>query len=153
MKRFVIVRNLLYVTACLTKLHIIARCIAEQTVGVRVDWAEIFTGRLFKHRLLFFWKLFRPGLYSNRPLIKQGPLFECIRYFKSLKSNKTAHKILIAAQKFKKIFKKYKFVRFCKDSFDKDNFDKFWLHSMQNFDFILTYKIYQNRLLNTWNER
>ena len=36
MKRFVIVKNLLYVTACLTKLHIIARCIAEQTVGVRV---------------------------------------------------------------------------------------------------------------------
>ena len=36
MKRFVIVRNLLYVTACLTKLHIIARCIAEQTIGVRV---------------------------------------------------------------------------------------------------------------------
>ena len=34
--RFVIVRNLLYVTACLTKLRIIARCIAEQTVGVRV---------------------------------------------------------------------------------------------------------------------
>ena len=24
---------------------------------------------------------------------------------------------------------------------------------MQNLDFILTYKIYQNRLLNTWNER
>ena len=46
-------------------------------------------------------------------------------YFKSLKSNKTAHKILIAAQKFKKIFKKYKFVRFCKEIFDKDNFDKF----------------------------
>ena len=36
MKRFVIVRNLLYVTACLTKLHIIAGCIAEQTVGVKV---------------------------------------------------------------------------------------------------------------------
>ena len=36
MKRFVIVRNLLYVTACLTKLQIIARCVAEQTVGVRV---------------------------------------------------------------------------------------------------------------------
>ena len=36
MKRFVIVRNLLFVTACLTKLHIIARCIAEQTIGVRV---------------------------------------------------------------------------------------------------------------------
>ena len=50
-------------------------------------------------------------------------------YFKSLKSNKTAHKILIAAQKFKKIFKKYKFVRFCKEIFDKDNFD-----FMQNFD-------------------
>ena len=37
MKRIVIVRNLLYVTACVTKLHIIARCIAEQMVGVRVD--------------------------------------------------------------------------------------------------------------------
>ena len=24
---------------------------------------------------------------------------------------------------------------------------------IQNFDFILTNKIYQNRLLNTWNER
>ena len=50
-------------------------------------------------------------------------------YFKSLKSNKTAHKILIAAQKFKKIFKKYEFVRSCKEMFDKDNFD-----FMQNFD-------------------
>ena len=37
----------------------------------------------------------------------------------------TAHKILIAAQKLKKIFKKYKFVRFCKEIFEKDNFDKF----------------------------
>ena len=46
-------------------------------------------------------------------------------YFKSLKSNKIAYKILIAAQKFKKIFSKYKFVRFCKEIFDKDNFDKF----------------------------
>ena len=46
-------------------------------------------------------------------------------YFKSLKTNKTAHKILIAAQQFKKIIKKYKFVRFCKEIFDKDNFDKF----------------------------
>ena len=43
----------------------------------------------------------------------------------ALKSNKTAHKILIAAQKFKNIFKKYKFVRFCKKICDKDNFDKF----------------------------
>ena len=43
-------------------------------------------------------------------------------YFRSLKSNKTAHKILIAAQKFKK---NYKFVRFCKEIFDEDNFDKF----------------------------
>ena len=67
MKRFVIVRNLLYVTACLTKLHIIARCIAEQTVGVRVGWAEIFTGRLFKQGLLFFWKAFQ-----TRPLFKQA---------------------------------------------------------------------------------
>ena len=31
----------------------------------------------------------------------------------------------MAAQKFKKIHKKYKFVRFCKELFDKDNFDKF----------------------------
>ena len=47
-------------------------------------------------------------------------------FFRSLKlkSNKTAHKILIAAQKFKIIFNKYKFVRFCKEIFDKDNFDK-----------------------------
>ena len=46
--------------------------------------------------------------------------YHCI-YLRSLKSNKTAHKILIAAQKFKK----YKFVRFCKEIFDEDNFDKF----------------------------
>ena len=39
-------------------------------------------------------------------------------YLRSLKSNKTAHKILIAAQKFK-------FVRFGKEIFDEDNFDKF----------------------------
>ena len=48
-----------------------------------------------------------------------------IATFKSLKSNKTTHKILVAAQKFKKIFKKYEFVCFCKEIFDKDNFDKF----------------------------
>ena len=46
-------------------------------------------------------------------------------YLRSLKSNKTAHKILIAAQKLKKIEKKYIFVRFCKEIFDEDNFDKF----------------------------
>ena len=46
-------------------------------------------------------------------------------YLRSLKSNKTAHKILIAAQKFKKCKKKSKFVRFCKEIFDEDNFDKF----------------------------
>ena len=46
-------------------------------------------------------------------------------YFRSLKPNENAHKILIAAQKFKKYKKKYKFVRFCKEIFDKDNFDKF----------------------------
>ena len=49
--------------------------------------------------------------------------YDC-NYFRSLKSNKTAHKTLIAAQKFKKI-KKYKFVRFCKEIFDEDDFDKF----------------------------
>ena len=69
-----------------------------------------------------------------------------LQYFKSLKSNKTAQKILIAAQKFKKIFKKYKFVRFCEEIFDK-----FW--QILTLCKILTYKIYQNRLLNTWNER
>ena len=42
-------------------------------------------------------------------------------YLRSLKSNKTAHRILIAAQKFKKS----KFVRFCKEIFDEDSFDKF----------------------------
>ena len=67
MKKFVIVRNLMYVTACLTKLHIIARCVAEQTVCVRVGLAEIFTGRLFKHGLLFFWKAFQ-----TRPLFEQA---------------------------------------------------------------------------------
>ena len=46
-------------------------------------------------------------------------------YLRSLKSNKTAHKILIVAQKFKKILKKYKFFRFCKEIFDEGNFDKF----------------------------
>ena len=45
-------------------------------------------------------------------------------YLRSLKSNKTADKILIAAQKLKKIEKKI-FVRFCKEIFDEDNFDKF----------------------------
>ena len=52
-------------------------------------------------------------------------IVQILQLFQSLKSNKTAHKILIAAQKFKKIFKKYKFVRFCKEIFDQDNFDKF----------------------------
>ena len=80
MKRFVKVRNLLYVTACLTKLHIIARCIAEQTVGVRVAELKYLPGDYSNTGYYFFGKLFRPGLYSNRPLIKQGPLFECIRY-------------------------------------------------------------------------
>ena len=52
-------------------------------------------------------------------------IFYHCNYLRSLKSNKTAHKILIAAQKFKK----YKLVRFCKEIFDEDNFD-----FMQNFD-------------------
>ena len=43
-------------------------------------------------------------------------------YFRSLKSNKTAHKILIATQKFKKMQKKHKFVRFSKEIFDENNF-------------------------------
>ena len=51
-------------------------------------------------------------------------------YFRSSKSDKTAHRILIAAQKFKKS----KFVCFCKEIFDEENFDKF--DFMQNFDFI-----------------
>ena len=46
-------------------------------------------------------------------------------YLRSFKSNKTAHKILIAAQKLKKYKKKSKFVRFCKEIFEEDNFDKF----------------------------
>ena len=46
-------------------------------------------------------------------------------HLRSLKSNKTAHKMLIAAQKMKKIQKKYKFVCFYKGIFDEDNFDKF----------------------------
>ena len=41
-------------------------------------------------------------------------------------SNKIDHKILKAAQKFKKNIKEeYRFVRFCKEIFDKHNFDKF----------------------------
>ena len=48
--------------------------------------------------------------------------FYHFNYLGSLKLNKTVHKILIAAQKFKK---KSKFVCFCKKIFDKDNFDKF----------------------------
>ena len=47
-------------------------------------------------------------------------------YLRNLKSNKTAHDNLIAAQKFKNI---YKFVRFGKEIFDKDNFDKFLLNA------------------------
>ena len=46
-------------------------------------------------------------------------------YFRNVKSNKTTHKNLIAAQKFKKYKKKYKFVRFCKEISDEDSFDKF----------------------------
>ena len=41
-------------------------------------------------------------------------------YLRSLKSNKTAHKILQL-----KNSKKSKFVRFCKEIFDEENFDKF----------------------------
>ena len=49
--------------------------------------------------------------------------YDC-NYLRNLKSNKTVHKILIAAQKFQKILKKYKFVCSYKEIFD-DNFDKF----------------------------
>ena len=50
-------------------------------------------------------------------------IVQILQLFQKFKSNKTAHKILIAAQKLKKLIKKYKFVRFCKEIFDKDNFD------------------------------
>ena len=47
-------------------------------------------------------------------------------YLRSLKSNKTANKTLVATQNIQKSIKKnYKFVRFCKEIFDEDNFDKF----------------------------
>ena len=85
MKRFVIVRMLLYVTACLTKLHIIACCIAEQMVGIRVGWAETlgnWATIYSKQGLLFFWKT-----YQTRPLIKQGPLFKYIQYSKNNNNN------------------------------------------------------------------
>ena len=58
-------------------------------------------------------------------LLNYRTYFYHCNYLRSLKSNKTAHKIFIAAQKFKKIQKKSKFVRFCKEIFDEDNFDKF----------------------------
>ena len=58
-------------------------------------------------------------------LLNYHTLFYHCNYLKSLKLNKTAHKILIAAQKLKKITKKSKFVGFCKEIFDEDNFDKF----------------------------
>ena len=58
-------------------------------------------------------------------LLNHRTHFYHCNYFRSLKSNKTAHKILIAAQKFKKIKKKYYFVRICKETFDEDNFGKF----------------------------
>ena len=79
MKRFVIVINLLYVTACLTKLHIIARCIAERLAS---GWTELkyLPGDYSNTGYYFFGKLLRPGFYSNRPLIKQGPLFECSKF-------------------------------------------------------------------------
>ena len=63
----------------------------------------------FMHNKCFFLLNYRTHFYH-------------CNYLRSLKSNKTAHKILIAAQKFKK---KSKFVRFCKDIFDEDNFDKY----------------------------
>ena len=96
MKRFVIVRNLLYVTACLTKLHIIARCIAEQTVSVRVGWAEISTGRLFKHGLLFFRKvfqtrpLFKQVLNQAGALVRMHTIYQCDTFFLTLSQKQIA---------------------------------------------------------------
>ena len=66
----------------------------------------------FMHNKCYFFLNYRTHFYH-------------CNYLRSLKSNKTAHKILIAAQKLKKILKKSKFVRFCKEIFDEDNFDKF----------------------------
>ena len=58
-------------------------------------------------------------------LVNYRTHFYHCNYLRSLKSNKTAHNLLIAAQKFKKYEKKYKFVRFCMEIFDEENFDKF----------------------------
>ena len=75
-------------------------------------------------------------------------LVQLLQKLQSLKSNKTAHKILIAAQKFKKIFKKnMNLFTFVKKFLMKTILVSF--DFMQNFDFILISKIYQNRLLNT----
>ena len=57
-------------------------------------------------------------------LLNYSTNFYHCNYLRSLKSNKTEHKILIAGQKFKK-YKKNKFACFCKEIFDEDNFDKF----------------------------
>ena len=60
-------------------------------------------------------------------------------YLRSLKSNKTVHKILIAAEKLKKKYiNLYVFVRKFLMTTILTSFD-----FMQNFDFILTYRIYQ----------
>ena len=67
MKRFVIVRNLLYVTACLTKLHIIARCIAEQTVGVRVAELKYLPATIQTRAIIFL------ESFSDQAFIQTGP--------------------------------------------------------------------------------
>ena len=54
-------------------------------------------------------------------LVNYRTHFYHCNYLRSLKSNKTVHKILIAAEKFKKIKK----IRFCKEIFDKESFEKF----------------------------
>ena len=59
-------------------------------------------------------------------------------YLRSLKSNKTAHKILIAAQKLKKLYKNLNSFVFERKFLMKTILTSF--DFMQNFDFILTYK-------------
>ena len=79
MKRFVIERNLLYVAACLTSCILSLAALPNKRLAS--GWTELkyLPGDYSNTGYYFFGKLFRPGLYSNRPLIKQGPLFECIR--------------------------------------------------------------------------
>ena len=80
---------------------------------------------------------------TARIIVTKVQLCDC---FRSLKSNKTVHKTLIVAQKFKKNIRNINLIVFVRKFLIKTILTRFVF--MQNFDFILTNKIHQNVILN-----